>query len=185
MVSSSNTFEYEIIRSSRKTIAITISRDGKVLVKAPRQYPSGELKKFVESKERWILDKQRLVRIKQDNHAKEMRMTADMLNQNGMTYREMARGVIVPRVISYAERMQVHFHDIQIKEQKSRWGSCSSKGNLNFNWRLVLMPQEVLDYVVVHELCHLRYMNHSKEFWAYVEEIMPDYMRWKKWLKEY
>lgn len=185
MVSGSSKFEYEIIRSNRRTIAITVLRDSKVLVKAPMRYPLEELEKFVDSKERWILEKQSVVRIKQHNHAEAKKLSAGMLNQNGITYRETARNAIVPRVVFYAKLMQVHFNGIRIKEQKSRWGSCSSKGNLNFNWRLVLMPQEVLDYVVVHELCHLRHMNHSREFWAYVEEIMPDYRRWKKWLKEY
>lgn len=185
MVSGSSKFEYEIIRSNRRTIAITVLRDSKVLVKAPMRYPLEELEKLVDSKERWILEKQSVVRIKQHNHAEAKKLAAGMLNQNGITYRETARNAIVPRVVFYAKLMQVHFNGIRIKEQKSRWGSCSSKGNLNFNWRLVLMPQEVLDYVVVHELCHLRHMNHSREFWAYVEEIMPDYRRWKKWLKEY
>lgn len=74
---------------------------------------------------------------------------------------------------------------IHIREQKTRWGSASSQRNLNFNWKLILAPPEVLDYVVVHELCHLKHMNHAKEFWNLVEQIMPDYRKWREWLKEH
>jgi len=72
---------------------------------------------------------------------------------------------------------------ITIREQKSRWGSCSQKGNLNFNWKLIMAPPQALDYVVVHELCHLHEFNHSPRFWSLVEAQMPDYEVWKKWLK--
>ncbi len=72
---------------------------------------------------------------------------------------------------------------VTIREQKSRWGSCSSKGNLNFNWKLIMAPPQALDYVVIHELCHLYEFNHSPRFWALVTGQMPDYEVWKKWLK--
>ena len=73
---------------------------------------------------------------------------------------------------------------ITIRNQKTRWGSCSSKGNLNFNCLLMLTPPEVIDYVVVHELCHRKEMNHSGAFWAEVEKVLPDYKEQVKWLKE-
>ena len=74
---------------------------------------------------------------------------------------------------------------VTIREQKTRWGSCSSKGNLNFNWKLIMAPPQVLDYVVIHELCHLHEFNHSPRFWALVAAQMPDYEIWKKWLKKH
>ena len=80
--------------------------------------------------------------------------------------------------------MGVTYGRISIREQKTRWGSCSNKGNLNFNWRLILAPEEVLDYVVVHELAHRREMNHSKAFYAVVESMLPDYRRAQKWLRD-
>lgn len=74
---------------------------------------------------------------------------------------------------------------VTIREQKTRWGSCSSKGNLNFNWKLIMAPPQVLDYVVIHELCHLKEFNHSPRFWALVEARMPEYKAWKKWLDDH
>ncbi|GAB4287145.1 MAG: hypothetical protein Kow0081_4990 [Candidatus Dojkabacteria bacterium] len=88
---------------------------------------------------------------------------------------EYAREFIEKRVDFYATKNNFSFNKISIKEQSSRWGSCSSKKNLNFNWKLILTSRPCLDYVVVHELCHLREMNHSKNFWNLVENIMPDY----------
>lgn len=98
-------------------------------------------------------------------------------------YAARAAVIIPERVRLYQARMGENIGRICIKDVKSRWGSCSSKRNLNFNWRLVMAPMEVLDYVVVHELCHLKEMNHSKDFWALVEEILPDYKKSRNWLR--
>jgi predicted metal-dependent hydrolase len=95
-----------------------------------------------------------------------------------------AETLLGKRAEEYAKIIGVSYKNIRIKDIKSRWGSCSSKGNLNFNFRLVMSPPEVMDYVVVHELCHLRHMNHSKDFWKLVEEHMPEYVKHKNWLKE-
>jgi predicted metal-dependent hydrolase len=78
----------------------------------------------------------------------------------------------------------VRYTGIHIKEQKSRWGSCSAKGNLNFNWHIVMAPETIADYLVIHELCHLRHMNHSAEFWHCVSGLYPAYKTARKWLKE-
>ena len=87
------------------------------------------------------------------------------------------------RLDFFAPRLGVVPGRVAIRDQKSRWGSCSRKGNLNFNWKLVMAPPQALDYVVVHELCHLHEFNHSPRFWALVESQLPDYAVWKKWLK--
>ena len=97
-------------------------------------------------------------------------------------YRAYAKDVMKERASYYATLMGVIYERISIKSQKTRWGSCSAKKNLNFNWKLVLMPMEILDYVVVHELAHLKQMNHSPQFWREVEQILPDYRTKREWL---
>lgn len=94
-----------------------------------------------------------------------------------------ALGRIRQRLDFYIPRIGRSPGRIAIRDQKSRWGSCSQKGNLNFNWKLIMAPPQALDYVVVHELCHLHEFNHSPRFWALVAEQMPEYEAWKKWLK--
>lgn len=100
-------------------------------------------------------------------------------------YRHYSKEVIEEKVAYYAKNMQVSFGQISIRDQKSRWGSCSAKKNLNFNWRLVMMPEVVLDYVVIHELAHLKQLNHSPAFWREVEKVLPDYRIRKEWLKSH
>lgn len=99
-------------------------------------------------------------------------------------YRREAAAVFEEKAEEFAKRLHVSFQDIRIKDQKSRWGSCSSKRNMNFNWRLLMAPEPVCDYVIIHELCHLIHMNHSADFWNLVESICPDYRQYKKWLRE-
>lgn len=88
------------------------------------------------------------------------------------------------KVTAYSKKMGVSPGRVSIREQRTRWGSCSSRGNLNFNWKLVMAPVEVLDYVVIHELCHMKELNHSSNFWALVGKVCPDYKNYRKWLKE-
>lgn len=98
--------------------------------------------------------------------------------------RELARQRITRRVEYFAPLVGVTYNRIFIKEQKTRWGSCSSLGNLNFNWKLILLDEELLDYVVVHELAHRKQMNHSPTFWAEVERVLPDYRERRRRLRE-
>lgn len=98
-------------------------------------------------------------------------------------YRDKAEVIFRQRADYYAGRLEVSVNRISVKDQKSRWGSCSSMGNINLNYRLIMAPMEIIDYVIVHELCHLVYMNHSKEFWKLVEDFCPRYKEYKEWLK--
>lgn len=103
--------------------------------------------------------------------------------QKDMIYRK-AHQIFSKKVSYYSRIMGVTCNRITVREQKTRWGSCSSKHNLNFNWRLLLAPEEIMDYVIVHELAHLREMNHSAKFYAVIESILPDYKNRQNWLKE-
>lgn len=100
-------------------------------------------------------------------------------------YRYQAKKIIYERILLYQPYINEQIGVIRIKEQKTRWGSCSSKHNLNFNWKCVIAPIEMLDYIVVHELCHLKQMNDSKAFWNEVEKILPDYKKRDAWWKEH
>lgn len=111
----------------------------------------------------------------------ELRRLAALENR----YRNAAKDYFTKRVAYYHTLTGGVYHTITVRDQKSRWGSCSSRGTLSFNYRLMFAPPRVLDYVVVHELCHLTHMNHSKDFWNMVRQIMPDYKIYKEWLREH
>lgn len=173
-----------LVRSARRTIAIQISPDGSVTVRAPRRCSRAALAEFVAEKRDWITRKQEELReraaLRQEKEAEQPRLSEAEYQR----YRELAGRVIARRAEEYARQMQVTYKRITIRDQKTRWGSCSVKGNLNFNWRLILAPAEVLDYVVVHELAHLKEMNHSWRFWKQVETVMPDFAKHRLWLKQ-
>ena len=166
---------YQIIESDRKTIAIQIKPDGQVVVRCPKRMRIEEAKRFVESKADWI-EKHLAKRPPQDM----VKYTPKEIEQ----LREQARTLVTERVRYYVPIIGVTHGQIAIRTQHTRWGICSSKGNLNFNCLLALVPPEVLDYVVVHELCHRKELNHSERFWKEVERILPDYKARKKWLKD-
>mgnify|MGYP000001488558 CR=1 FL=1 len=172
--------EIEIIKSNRKTIAIEVRQDLRVIVRAPKRASNREIMKFVEQKQDWIAKHlaHMQIRYEETRRGKEKQFTDDDIRK----MKDEAKRVIPDRVKYYAGIMGVTFGKITIKNQKNRWGSCSSKGNLNFNCLLMLTPDKVMDYVVIHELCHLKQMNHSKMFWAEVEKVMPDYKVYRQWL---
>ena len=173
-------FEYQVIRSARKTMTLEVRRDGNVIVRAPLRTGLPRIKRFVNQKQEWVLGC--LERTKEYREQKPL--SADLSESKRNVYIRKAKETITKRVSYFARLMGVSYRNITIREQKTRWGSCSSKGNLNFNWKLVLMPEEVLDYVVVHELAHRKEMNHSERFWNHVEKVLPDYQARRKLLRE-
>lgn len=168
--------EYELIRSKRKTAALQVREDGTVTVRAPLGMAKYRIDFFVREHWNWVeKQRQRIVQQRENAH-----VITDEERQEGMEY---ARKIIPARTAYFAKIMGVSYGKITIREQKTRWGSCSQSGNLNFNWKLVLMPPETLDYVVVHELAHRKEMNHSLRFWKIVEQEMPDYRMRREELK--
>ncbi|MCI6794761.1 MAG: M48 family metallopeptidase [Lachnospiraceae bacterium] len=171
-----------VIKSSRRTMSMEVRPDGSILVRAPFRASAEEIGNFVCSHKSWV-EKQR-IRIRK--RAAEIRLA----DQNPLSPEDIrlladqALRELPPRIAAYAGQMGVTYGRVTIRNQKTRWGSCSSKGNLNFNCLLMLTPREVQDYVIVHELSHRKEMNHSPKFWAVVEEVLPDYKKRRKWLRE-
>ncbi len=182
-----------IIRSNRKTLAIQINPDLSVTVRAPIYASQREIERILKEKEGWIqkhIEKIREQEAKRKETRGEHGEHSESVEREYLSREEIqklaekALGYVPKRVSHYAKQIGVTYGKITIRNQKTRWGSCSSKGNLNFNCLLMLTPPEVIDYVVVHELCHRKEMNHSKAFWAEVEKVLPDYKEQVKWLKE-
>lgn len=171
-----------VIRSNRKTVAIQVNSDLSVTVRAPRSVSEKDIEEILKKKEAWI--SKHIEKIKEAKERFEAEPTEKLTREKVIALAEEALKVIPERVEYFAKVIGVTYGKITIRNQKTRWGSCSSKGNLNFNCLLMLAPPEVLDYVVVHELCHRKQMNHSKAFWLEVEKVLPNYKEVRKWLKE-
>ena len=171
-----------LIKSNRRSVGITVKPGGDIIIRAPRLMSNATIMALVREKEAWIIK----------SYLKQHELTAAPATapKSPQTlalekrYRAAAKNYIPRRVEYYHQFAGGHYHKITIRDQKTRWGSCSASGTLSFNFRLMMAPPRVLDYVVVHELCHLTHMNHSKEFWNMVESILPDYKEHRKWLKE-
>lgn len=218
----------KIIKSKRKTLAVQITNDACLVVRAPRSMPDFLIKMLLRKRRAWIQKKQEIMRekiintktkqfiqgekflylgesyklkiitttsarsmLKLDKKGQQF-LLASSLNYDPeqaraiflKLYKKLAREVISLSVQAYAIQHNFLYNKIRITSALSRWGSCSSKGNLSFTWRLIMATQEVIDYVILHELAHLKEQNHSKNFWSLVEKICPLYKIRKKWLKD-
>ena len=169
--------DYELIRSERRTLAIQVKPDGRVVVRAPKRMAKGDIDAAVGRHAAWIQRKQ---------HAA---LTAAPATADRLTEAELralaaeAATDLETRVRRFAPLVGVSWTGISVRRQRSRWGSCSARGSLNFNCLLMLCPPEIRDYVAVHELCHRLHMNHSAAFWAEVERILPDWKARRRWLR--
>ena len=172
-----------IIRSSRRTLSLQVRPDGQVIVRAPHHVTLQEISSFVRKNSRvWRCSAQELF-LEKEKELNAASPVQPLTMEDIQKLADEALRVIPGRVAHYASLVGVTYGRITVRNQKTRWGSCSSKGNLNFNCLLMLAPPEILDYVVVHELCHRKQMNHSPKFWAEVAAVIPDYKTREKWLK--
>ena len=170
---------YTIVRSNRKKIALELTPKG-LIVKAPYTATDAQIAEIVRTHADWVAKHQTMIEEAQRNQPPVEKLTMDEIN----ALANEALKVIPAHVAYYAPLVGVTYGRITIRNQRSRWGSCSSKGNLNFNCLLMLAPPEALDSVVVHELCHRKEQNHSERFYAEVLRVFPDYWNYHKWLKE-
>ncbi len=164
---------YKLIKSFRKTMSLQI-KNGEVIVKAPFFTNDITINNFIWKHINWI--KKRL----------EVDKNKVLFSQEDISnLKAEAKGYIPARVTKIANSFWLEFNNIKITSAKTRWGSCTSKKSLNFSYRLMATPKEVIDYVIIHELAHLRHMNHSRSFWLEVERMMPEYKLHEKWLKNH
>ncbi len=162
--------EYKVIRSDRRTLSLEIGEEGIPLVRAPRRCPEREIERFVVSHTEWVLRHAETWRRRQAAQA-----ARQVTPQQEEALRRQAAQVIPARVAVFAARMGVTPTGVKITSARKRFGSCNGKNSLCFSWRLMQYPPEAVDYVVVHELAHIRHHDHSAAFWAFVAQIMPDY----------
>ena len=171
---------YRLVRSNRRTMALEI-RDGELIVRAPYSAPQRDIDQMIREKRSWIEKHLQMSQERKEAASGIQPLTLEELNELG----QKAVEYIPQRVSHYAALLKVYPRKITIRNQRTRWGSCSANGNLNFNCILMLTPPEVIDSVVVHELCHLKEMNHSDRFYREVKSVFPEYDRWHGWLKEH
>ena len=232
------TIQVHIVRSKRKTVCMSINKDGSVTVKAPLRYPTDkEIFAFVEQKIDWVLKQreiqedredmrlvrrfetdysfpylgeERLVKMQkgkknqfsyengtiviktpyydallEDYEAEENKPMIEKLQSDlKKWYKKQAAVYMTNRVDYYKDIVGVTVNSVSIKSRKSQWGSCDSNGDITFSWRLVMARPDAIDYVVIHELCHRKHMDHSRDFWNLVQKYMPDFKKQKQWLEE-
>jgi len=208
----------KIIRSRRRTLALVITKDALLEVRAPFYAPLNYILKFVKQKQHWIRRKQEFILENIVKNTPKKFLDGEEFLHLGKTYplkifdankivladclhfpsillgdakkyltkwyKQQAEEIITERVVWYANLVGLKYKTIKITSAKTRWGSCGVHGNLNFTWRLIMAPPDVVDYVVVHELAHLVVHNHSKRFWLKVEDIMPNYKEKRVWLRK-
>lgn len=176
----------EIVYSSRRTVGLQI-KDCRVILRLPQCFPKSQIPVFLKKHQQWIVKHLEKVRAEMEETRRQTEAAALPWKAPGeMTPQEQEemKHLFSLRVRELAEGMGVSYGRITLRDQKSRWGSCSSAGNLNFNYRLYYLSPQLRDYVIIHELSHRRHMDHSAEFWAEVERYCPDYVRLRAELKK-
>ena len=169
--------DYELVRTARKTLALYVRRDGRLEVRAPLRTSREQIDEFVRNKRDWIEKTRRRL--------SAGRRIVRLTKKEEAAYKQQAKAYLQQKCRHFSEVMGVRHGEVRISGAKTRWGSCSRKGTINFTYRLMFVPEELADYVVVHELAHLKEMNHSGRFWSVVEQVMPDYRARRKKLREF
>ena len=160
--------DYELIRSDRRTMSVEVDSSGYVLVRAPRLMPKWRIEAFVAERRDWI------ERAKARQAQRQAKLP-DIREEDKPLYVKRAKAILPGKIEYYAKRMGVQPTGLTITSAKTRFGSCSGRNRLSFSWRLMAYPEAAIDYVVVHELAHIKYKDHSREFYALIASVLPDY----------
>jgi predicted metal-dependent hydrolase len=215
-----DTQTFQIIKSSRRSLALEVTRTGGLIIRAPFFISQGQIREFINTNENWIQKKRRQVEnlseflkpkkytegesflflgqsyplklIDRQNPALALDtfFTLAKLKLNKAPiifenwYRKEAKALLKDRLDHYTDLMNLQHKNLHVTGARTRWGSCSHDNNVNFTWRLIMAPIEIIDYVIVHELAHIMHKNHSRNFWNLVEKYVPDYKEKRKWLRE-
>ena len=170
---------YTVRQSTRaKRVSITVSPSGDVSVTLPTRLSEKHSESFLREKSKWVLKQLTAL------EGQDIRLIPKHTKKEEHLYKEYARLYVAHVLSKYKKVYPFSYTDVRIKTHTSQWGSCSSKRILNFNYKLIFLPTELSEYVVVHELCHLKEMNHSKRYWALVAETIPDHKKWRKWIRD-
>lgn len=169
--------DYEIIRSKRKTLALEVKRDGSVIVRAPLKTRINEIDKFVFAHTDWIEKAKAKQLAREQNYIER---SPEEIRQAKLQLRE----TVTPLVSHWADIMDVEPQAVTITSAQTRFGSCSGKNRLSFSYHLIDYPSEAIEYVVVHELAHIKYHNHSRDFYSFIGKFLPDYREREKLLKK-
>jgi predicted metal-dependent hydrolase len=169
--------KYKIKNSYRaKHIRLALYPDKSIVVTKPFLCSQKTVENFITSKKAWIEKKLQYF----DKIPKKRQFSKEHYLKN----KETARKIIQNKVEKYSIKLALEYQRLAIRNQKTRWGSCSKEGNLNFNYKIILLPEHLQDYIIIHELCHLKELNHSKKFWSLVEQACPDYKNHRRELKK-
>ncbi len=172
----SHNISYNIKESRQaRSVRVVVNCDANVSIVTPKGFDKNLIDVFIAQKEEWIKEK-----IEYFKSRKKIELRKDVMQGNYNTCKARAKKMIKERVEYYNSFYNFKYNRISVKKQSTKWGSCSGKKNLNFNYKLLFLPQEMADYVVVHELCHLREMNHSKKFWDLVAKVFPNFKEIRK-----
>ena len=170
--------KYKIKNSYKaKHLRLALYPDKSIIVTKPFFCTQKTVEKFINSKRTWIEKKF----IYFDSLPKKKVFS----REHYLKHKEIAREIIQKNLDKYSRELGLNYKRISIRDQKTRWGSCSKQGNLNFNYKLIFLPQYLQDYIIIHELCHLKELNHSKKFWSLVAEFCPNYKKYRKELKDF
>ncbi|WGS64718.1 M48 family metallopeptidase [Marinitoga aeolica] len=213
--------KYDIIKSKRKSLSITIENNGNVIVRAPKFLSDYEIKKFIFDKRKWIISKLTNIKPIKEKEYRDgekflylgkyyklitiegnygvgiqndfiyISLKKDFFDNISLKkemilkwYKNEAKKIINERLEYYSKIMNLKYGKVYIRDQKTRWGSCSGKNNLSFNFRIIMAPMRKIDYIIVHELAHILHKHHQKSFWDYVSKYCDDYLESRKWFRE-